>query len=141
MWVIECAVQPITTLNDVGYYDTPLGHSTRATERESIKLSITLAAILCVVAAQRQLAALRCIGKTNSSPRGDESDETIKTITRVFFSDYDRRKQLMLFESESSLLDQRLALRSSPRGAAFRLIAQPGVDHSSYRGVHILVLF
>ena len=37
----------------------------------------------------------------------DESNETIKTIKRVF-SDYDRRKQLILLESESSLLVQRL---------------------------------
>ena len=60
--------------------------------------------------------------------------------SQVFFSDYDRRKQLMLHESESSLRArgkllagafQRLALRSSPGRAALLLIAQPSVDHSS----------
>ena len=107
-----------------------------STERESIRLSITLAAIVCVVAAQRRLAAL---GKKNSSRRRDESDER---ITSVFFSDYDRREQLLLRESERSLLVQRLALRSSQGRAALLLITQPGVDHSSpYRGVQIRVLF
>ena len=68
----------------VGYFGTQLGHSTRAstsTERESIRLSIAFAAIASVVPAQWQLAAP---GKINSSPRGDESYETIK-FTRVFF--------------------------------------------------------
>ena len=51
----------------VGYSGTQLGRSIRATtstESESIKLSITLTTLACVVAAQRQLAALI------SSPRG-----------------------------------------------------------------------
>ena len=64
----------------VDYSVAQLGHITHAStnmERESI--SITLAAIVCVVAAQRQLAAL---GKTYSSRRRDESDER---ITSVFF--------------------------------------------------------
>ena len=59
----------------VGYFGTQLGHSTRAstsTERESIRQSITLAAIAlshCVAAAQWQVAAL-LVGKTKSSPDG-----------------------------------------------------------------------
>ena len=75
---------------------------------------------------------------------GDEYDETtaVSKQSNGFFSDYDRRKQLMLRESESSLLVQRLEnpSRSSPGGSAFRvlpsrswwwrLIAQPGVDDS-----------
>ena len=88
-----------------------------------------------VVAAQRQLAALR--GKTSLSPRGGDSDETIKTITRVF-SDYDSRNQLIHAPCWSS---DKKPLRSFPGGAAFRLIAQHGGDHSSsYRGVQIRVL-
>ena len=114
-----------------GYSGTQPEHSTRAsttTERESI--SITLADIACVVAIQQQL-------------RSQNKFETTKTtaVQRFFFSDYDGRKQLVLRESESSLLVQRLGkpLRSSPGGSAFRslggagderLIAQPGMHHS-----------
>ena len=119
----------------VGCYGTSPVHRLARRGRAS-DLSITLAAIVCVVAAQRRLAAL---GKKNSSRRRDESDER---ITSVFFSDYDRREQLLLRESERSLLVQRLALRSSQGRAALLLITQPGVDHSSpYRGVQIRVLF
>ena len=59
------------------YCGAQLGHRTRAstsTERGRIRLSITLAAIACIVAARRQLAAL---GITSSAPRGNESDQTI----------------------------------------------------------------
>ena len=57
----------------VGHSDTQLGHSTPVhrlaarTERESIRQSITLPAIACVVAAQRQLAALHKQSKFVSS--------------------------------------------------------------------------
>ena len=63
---------------------TQLGHITRAsigTDRDSISLSITLAAIVCVVAAQRQLAGR---GETIFSRRGDVTDER---MTSVFVSD------------------------------------------------------
>ena len=73
----------------LAYSGTQLGHGTRAstinsTERDSITLSITLAAIACVVAAQRQLRSC-ATRQNNSSPHGNESDETIKTLTHVFF--------------------------------------------------------
>ena len=69
IWVIDLATTDHEAIR-VGYSGIQLGNITRAstrTERESIRLSITLAAIAYVVAAQWQLAA-PC--KTNSSPRG-----------------------------------------------------------------------
>ena len=94
-----------------------------------------------VVATQRQLAA-QYTGETNSCSRGDESDETIKTCILLLtwlrppqaaHASWDRE----LFasarapcECESSLLDQRPALRSTRRSSAFHLIAQHGVEHS-----------
>ena len=83
IWVIDLATTDHEAIR-VGYSGIQLGNITRAstrTERESIRLSIAFAAIASVVPAQWQLAAP---GKINSSPRGDESYETIK-FTRVFF--------------------------------------------------------
>ena len=79
IWVIDWATTDHVALR-VGYSGAPLGHITRAstsTEGESINLSITLAAIVCVVAAQQQLAAL---GTTNQFRRRDESDEIITSV-------------------------------------------------------------
>ena len=95
------------------YSGTQLGHGTRAsttTERESI--SVTLADIACFVAVQQHL-------------RYQNKYETTKTAVLTVFSDYDGRKQLVLHESESSLLVQRIGkpLRSSPGGSAFRSLS------------------
>ena len=89
--------------------------------------------------------AASCCARQNkiSSRRRDESDER---ITSVFFltttaaSSSCSARARAPCESESSLLVQRLALPSSPGRAALLLIAQPGVDHSSYRGVQIRVM-
>ena len=86
---------------------------------------------MCVVAAQRQLAAL---GKTNSSRHRDEQDERIISLfflTTTAASSSCSVRARAPCESESSVLVQRLALRSSPVRAAFLLIAQPVVDRSS----------
>ena len=58
-------------------------------------------------------------GKKNSF--GDEQDETT-AVSKQGSSDYDRSKQLLLRESESSLLVQRLEnlSRGSPGGSTFR---------------------
>ena len=116
-------------------------HRLARTERESIRLRPP--SRVCVVAAQRQLSALH--RRNNSCPRGDESDQTIKTcfvadLTTTAASSSCFLRARAPCESESSLLVQRLALPSSPGRAALLLIAQPGVDHSSYRGVQIRVM-
>lgn len=63
----------------------------------------------------------RVLGPSSNSCAAQTKFETIKTVHR-FFSDYDRRKQLVILKNESSLLVQRLGkpLRSSPGGFAFR---------------------
>ena len=94
IWVIDWATTDHEAIR-VGYSGTQLGHITRAstsTEKESIRLSISLVDIVCVLAAQRQLAA---VGKTNSSRHRDESDERITNG----FSEYDRLKQIMLINT------------------------------------------
>ena len=59
IWVIDWATTDHEAVR-VGYSGAQLGHITRAsTSTEgAIKLSMTLAAIVCVVAAQQQLAEL-----------------------------------------------------------------------------------
>ena len=79
IWVIDLATTDHEAIR-VGYSGIQLGNITRAstrTERESIRLSITLVAIVCVVATQQQLAVP---GRTNSSRRRDESDERITIV-------------------------------------------------------------
>ena len=137
IWVIDWA----TTDHDskrAGHSDTQLGHSTRAstsTDREGEhQTETTIACVCCGRSAAASFDIYK--GKTNSSPRGDESDETIKTcvfLTTTAASSSCSLRARAPCESESSLKDQRVDLRSSPRGAAFRLIAQPGVHHSSYQ--------
>ena len=117
----------------VGYSGTQLGHITRSstsTERESIRLTITLVAIVCVVAAQRQLLTA-ALGKTNSSRRRDES--------KLFFSDYDCRKELMLRESESSLRERELLAGPATSLTQFPRTCRIPVDRSTRRGSLLLV--
>ena len=97
-----------------GYSVTQLGHSTRAsttTGRESIR--ITLADVACVVTVQQQQL------------RFQNKFETTKTTVLSFTSDYGGCKPLVLRESESSLLVQRLgkSLRSCPGGSALRSLS------------------
>ena len=143
LWTGLRAITIATLSLRVCYPGTQLGQGTPVhrlaarTERESIRQSITLPDIAYLWwPLQRQLAALHRQNKFVSSCGWIGWDDQ-----NVFFCwlDYDRRKQLMLLESESFLLDQRPALVSSPRGAAFRLIAENGVEHSSYGGVQIRV--
>ena len=91
-----------------------------------------MAAIVRVVAAQRQLAAL---GKTNSSRRRDESGERITSV----FSDYDRRKQLMLRESESSLRERELLADPVTSLTQFPRTCRTPVDRLTRRGSLLLV--
>ena len=93
-----------------------------------------MAAIVRVVAAQRQLAAL---GKTNSSRRRDESGERITSV----FSDYDRRKQLMLRESESSLRERELLAGPATSLTQFPKRCRIPFDRSTRRGALLLVLW
>ena len=126
----------------VGYSDTQLGHSTPVhrlaarTERESIRQSITLPAISCVVAAQRQLAALHRRNKFVSSRGWIEQDDQ-----NVFFCwlDYHSRKQLMLLESESSVRERELLSGSATSLTQFPKRCLHSVDPSTRRGELLLV--
>ena len=94
-------------------HSTPVRRLAARTERESIRQSITLPAVACVLWALSG-SELRHTDKTNSCPRGDESDETIKTcsfadLTTTAASNSCSLRARAPRESESPLPDQRPA--------------------------------
>ena len=119
----------------LAYSGTQLGHGTRAstinsTERDSITLSITLAAIACVVAPRRQVAALH--GRNECRRRRSKQ-------SYVFFSDCGRRKQLMLLDSESSLREQDVLAGAATSLTQFPKRCRIPSDRPTRRGSLLLV--
>ena len=142
IWVIDWA----TTDNDPLYtrwliWCTAGTQHTRAstsTDGEGEDQSITLPAIsrACVVAAQRQLAALHRQNKFVSSRGWIERDDQ-----NVLFCwlDYDRRKQLMLLESERSLRERELLAGPATSLTQFPKRCRIPFDRPTRRGALLLV--
>ena len=79
----------------VGYSGTQLGYSTRAstrTARQSIRLSMTLVTVACVVAIQPQAAAvgeqIRLFARINGTRRLKQSQVFFLTITTASNSSF-----------------------------------------------------
>ena len=113
----------LTTL--IHRWDTAPVHRLAWTKRESIiRLSITLAAIACVRCGRPAAASCATQAKQVVSSRGwigRDGQNVFYLTTTAAISSCSLRARAPC-KSKGSLLYKRLALRSSPRGAAFRLI-------------------